>query len=173
MAVLLYCFLLFVVVRGSQFCASNIACCVGIVHFETEERWVFLPTGSITATVLSASSPLFVSDELLKPADQFEYPSNISMSRTCVYSPAKFICCNMFCLIYSRWVIELIKFSKNQPRVVFKLLFPFALSPAEFPNILELGRVRVEIWWNAFQRCPGQQNALAWNIGIHVVIPCE
>ena len=110
-----YCFpILFVVVRGSQFCASNIACCVGIVHLETEERWVFLPTGSITATVLSASSPLFVSDELLKPADQFEYPSNISMSRTCVYSPRKIYFCNMFCLIYSRWVIpiELIKFQK-------------------------------------------------------------
>ena len=74
----------------------------------------FLPTGCITATVLSASSPLFVSDELLKPDDQFECPSNISMSRTCVYSPTKFICCKMFCSIYSRWVIPigLIKFQK-------------------------------------------------------------
>ena len=131
-----YCFpILFVVVRGSQFCASNIACCVGIVHLETEERWVFLHTDSITTTVLSASSPLFVCDELLKPADQFEYPSNISMSRTCVYSD---------------WAYQI---SKTNQELSFKLLFPFAFTPAEFPNILELGRVwSWEIWWNAFQR---------------------
>ena len=113
-----YCFpILFVVVRGSQFCASSIACCVGIVHLETEERRVFLPTRSIAATVLSASSPLFVSDELLKLADQFEYPSNISMSRTCVYSPAKFNCCNMF----------------QKPRVVVQVVVSILIgTPADF-----------------------------------------
>ena len=72
----------------------------------------FLPTGSITATVLSASSPLFVSDELLKPADQFEYPSNISMSRTCVYSPRKIyllqhVLFNLFSMSY--WAYQIFK----------------------------------------------------------------